>query len=345
MKAKCLLIFSLVIILSCKGKTESYVCPPCGLQCDELSFSKPGICPHCKMELIKREELETESNLVVNEIEINEGSGAFLIEGGYDKEKTILVHYHRPKNFSSDSKVILVLPGAGRNGDDYRDAWKDASEKYNVLVLAPEYSEEHYPEFWSYNLAGMIYDVDVTTRDFKINHDPKQWLFGDFDRIFDAVRKALELSSDSYDMFGHSAGGQLLHRLAIFRPNTKADRILASNSGWYTVPTKSDHFPTGLKSLDKSLQTVDFSNKLVLFLGEKDNASETRGHLNRSPELDKQGLHRLARGTYFFNESKKIADSLNAEFNWELEIIPNIGHDYLEMSAQAAKYLYQNKRD
>ena len=49
-------------------------------------------------------------------------------------------------------------------------------------------------------------------------------------------------------MFGHSAGGQVLHRLAIFRPNNKADRILASNSGWYTIPTITNIFPTGLET-------------------------------------------------------------------------------------------------
>ena len=30
-----------------------------------------------------------------------------------------------------------------------------------TLILSPGYSEEHYPDFWSYNLAGMITDVKV----------------------------------------------------------------------------------------------------------------------------------------------------------------------------------------
>lgn len=300
MKRKCLIIFSCIVMLSFKGKTQSYLCPPCSLECDELSFSKPGLCPHCNMELIKEEELEIDSKLVVNEIHLKKGSGKFLVEGGYKKDRTILVHYHLPNNFTSDSKVIMVLPGAGRNGGDYRDAWKDASEKYALLVLSLEYPEKYYPEFWSYNLAGMIYDVDINTKDFKINHNPEQWIFGDFDRIFEAVRKELDLSSERYDMFGHSAGGQLLHRFVVFRPENKADRIIASNSGWYTVPTKTDDFPTGLKNMAEFAERVDFRKKLVLLLGQKDDASETRGHLNRSAELDKQGSNRLARGTYFF---------------------------------------------
>ena len=338
------LILLYLVLLSCRVKTESYVCPPCGLECDTLSFSKPGLCPHCKMKLVTLESLEADSRLVVNSIDIKEGSGRFLVEGGHKKDKTIMVHYHRPKEFSNRSKVLMVLPGAGRNGGDYRDAWKEASEEYDILVLALEYPEKYYPDFWSYNLAGMIYDVDITSRQFQINPDPQQWVFGDFDRIFEAVRKALGLNADGYDMFGHSAGGQLLHRYAIFRPENRADRMLAANSGWYTIPTKTDDFPTGLKNMAESMNTVDFSSNLVVFLGQKDDASETRGELNRSPELDKQGKHRLARGLYFFDASKKIAAEQQAEFNWALEIVPNVGHDYVEMSKQAAKYLYRDEQ-
>jgi putative intracellular protease/amidase/predicted RNA-binding Zn-ribbon protein involved in translation (DUF1610 family) len=31
-----------------------YVCPDCGNACDQLTFDKPGTCPHCGMELIVR---------------------------------------------------------------------------------------------------------------------------------------------------------------------------------------------------------------------------------------------------------------------------------------------------
>ena len=336
-----MLLLSIVLLLSCKRNANEYVCPPCDLRCDRLTFSKPGHCPHCKMKLVLKSELEKESNLVVNEITIEGGPGVFKIEGGADREKNILVRYYMPEKFKKDSPVIFVLPGAGRNAKDYRDVWVEAAEEYGLLILVPEYSEEHYPEFWSYNLAGMIYDVDIQSETFRINQNADEWLFQDFDRIFNLVRAERSLETNSYDMFGHSAGGQILHRLAIFKPNSKADRILASNSGWYTIPTDSQPFPYGLENIDGVIDRLDFSKNLVLFLGEKDDASETRGHLRRSPEVDIQGLHRLARGTYFFNESKKLAETKGFEFNWKLEVIPDVGHDYKEMSKQAAAYLYE----
>lgn len=282
------------------------------------------------------------------EINIENGSGKFLIDGGYEKEKTIVIHYYKPENLKPESPVIIVVPGAGRNGDDYRDAWIEKANAYNVLVLSPEYSEENYPRFWSYNLAGMISDVKINKErtamtSFKISENPDEWIYKDFDRLFDIAKENLNLKSDSYDVFGHSAGGQILHRLAIFNSDNKANRILSSNSGWYTVPTDIEDFPTGLNKSYKSEKDIDFSKNLVLFLGEKDDANETRGDLRHSPELDKQGLHRLERGAYFYNESKKIALQLDSKFNWKLEIIPDVGHDFREMSKAAADYLYKGE--
>lgn len=291
-----------------------------------------------------------DSELILNGINLQQGSGEFLIEGGFDSEKHITVHYYKPKKFNSDSHVVMVIPGAGRNGDDYRNAWIEQSEKYNLLVLSPEYSEKHYPRFWNYNLGGMITDVKINKEktgieSFSIEKNSKRWIYNDFDRIFNLVKKELKFNDDTYDMFGHSAGGQILHRLTIFKPNNKANRILASNSGWYTVPTDAEEFPYGISgiTIKESKLEASFKSNLVLFLGEKDDANEKRGDLRHTQDLDKQGLHRFARGKHFYNTSKEVAKKSNLEFNWKLEIIPDLGHDYRGMSISAAEFLYGKK--
>lgn len=52
-------------------------------------------------------------------IAVGPGSESFVVEGGgrYD-EKRITVFYHRPESFHRGSPVLMVIPGAGRNGDD-----------------------------------------------------------------------------------------------------------------------------------------------------------------------------------------------------------------------------------
>jgi len=54
-----------------------------------------------------------------------------------------------------------------------------------------------------------------------------------------------------------------------------------------------------------------------------------------------QGLHRLARAKYFFKIAKSKAKEMNYQFNWELKIIPNVGHNMRKMGDAAGNYLYE----
>ncbi len=283
--------------------------------------------------------------------EFSTGSGRYVLQGGPGrKDKCIEIYYHLPQGFSKESPIVIVVPGAGRNGWDYRDAWIEASEKHNVLVLSPSFSEEHYPRFWNYNLAGMIFDVEISRNPrrisgYDISMKPEEWILSDLDRIFQGAREQLNMSTSYYDAFGHSAGGQFLHRMAIFHLGHKARRILAANSGWYTVPMFDVRFPYGL---DGSIATREslaraFESPLVVFLGELDDKDETRGDLASSPEIDIQGPGRIERGRYFYSSALNTAEEIDAEIEWDMVVVPDVGHDYRRMSNAAAEYLYTPK--
>ena len=349
----------------CSGQSakEIYVCKPCNLSCDSLTFNGPGECPHCKMRLLPEGELHRFDNLTVNEIIIENGSGEFLMEGGAGhKEKILRIFYHKPYNYSPESKILLVIPGSGRDADEYRDSWTEASEKYGVLILSPQYTEEDY-DYGGYHLGGLLYEMNIKSSvryqensnlvyldeekfRYKINSNPEEWIFNDFDRIFSLVVNTLESKQSSYDIFGHSAGGQILHRLALFHPNSKANRILASNSGSYTLPDFNLKIPFGLKGTGMNPQNLNqsFESELVIFLGELDNENETGGLLLRSPTTDQQGLHRLERGKFFYRMAKQKAGEMQTPFNWKLEVVPDTGHDFRKMGAAAAKYFYEGEK-
>ncbi|MCT4630491.1 hypothetical protein [Winogradskyella sp.] len=105
----------------------------------------------------------TQSLLAAQNITINEGSGSFNFHGGIGHENdTIKVHYYKPHNFTSNSKILLVIPGAGRNADDYRDSWIEASKKHSILIISPSYSEQQY-DFGDYHLGGIAKDLDLKT--------------------------------------------------------------------------------------------------------------------------------------------------------------------------------------
>ena len=290
---------------------------------------------------------------------LNNGSGSFKIEGGENRKgDSITIHYHKPVTFTPNSKILLVIPGAGRNGDDYRDAWIYASEKYNVLIISPSYPENKY-DYGGYHLGGVVKDLDLSKGvsfkkgtnqvlldenvvAFNVSDRKEDWIFDDFDRLFELVKQSTKSRERTYDIFGHSAGGQILHRFALFQPRSKADRIIASNAGTYTIPDFNTEFPFGMHNvgINKKRLRDSFRKNLVLFLGELDNDSETRGRMLRSKTADKQGTNRLDRGKYFYRISMEKAKESKLRFNWKLEIVPDVGHDQKKMAKAAAVYLY-----
>ena len=75
--------------------------------------------------------------------------------------------------------------------------------------------------------------------------------------------------------------------------------------------------------------------------GELDNASESKGTLLRSTVVDQQGLHRLARAQYFYESASNQANQINSPFEWELVIVPNVGHNQALMAKAASEILYE----
>ncbi|WP_129791881.1 heavy metal-binding domain-containing protein [Sphingosinicella sp. CPCC 101087] len=333
-----------------------YVCPPCGCAADGRIFDGPGTCPACGMRLVVHPD-----DLPFEPQSLAPGAGAFRVRGGRGREdKAIIVHHYRPAALTPDSPILLVLPGAGRNGDDYRDSWIAAAEAHNILVAALAYSESDY-DFAAYHMGGVIKNLRISNmptgpdgrqptnihlRDedfrFDINDRPETWLFNDFDRIFAILAGAVGSSRQLYDLFGHSAGGQILHRFALFQPSSRADRIVAANSGFYTLPDFSVPQPFGLAGtgLTESSLAAAFSRKLTLLLGELDNHPERGGIHLHTPLADSQGLDRLSRGRFFFEVARRQAERLGHALNWELEVVPGVAHDHVGMGRAAARLLY-----
>jgi len=185
---------------------------------------------------------------------------------------------------------------------------------------------------------------------YTVRKKMSEWTFSDLDRIFDIAVGVTGSTQKKYDIFGHSAGGQFAHRFVMFNPNSKANRVLAANSGWYTTTDFNSPFPYGLANgpiNSSDMQHVlkeSFSKKLVVFLGDKDDENEKRGSLRRNKEVDKQGLSRIERGKYFFDKAKSLAQANNDLFNWKLSIVRNVGHSSTLMGAAAADYLYDKKK-
>ena len=322
---------------------------------DGVEFSAPGTCPACGMTLRVKQTHAFEPRA------LDAGAGVFATRGGRGNEdKRIAVHYYKPRTFGADCRILLVLPGAGRDGDEYRDAWIETAERAGVVIAAPTYAADDY-DFAAYHLGGVVRDLTIRNmprgpdgepldvihvRDedisFSVNPRREEWLFQDFDRIFELLASAAGSTRRGYDIFGHSAGGQILHRLALFHPESRAERIVAANSGFYTLPDLSLPLPVGLAQtgIDEVWLRRSLACRLTLLLGENDDGDEAGGTQLHTPLIDRQGIGRLTRGRYFYQAGEAAARAMGAPFNWTLQTVPGVGHDFRRMSAAAAQLLY-----
>ncbi len=339
-----------------QGAVEAgpYRCPPCGCSMDGQDFSSPGTCPACGMTLVPK-------NPPFEPDRLMPGTGLFVTRGGIGRGGArIGVHYILPRTFTPRSAILIVIPGAGRDGDEYRDAWVPVAEEKGILVAALTYPEADY-DFAAYHLGGVVKDLALRNMplgpdgrpprriflqdediSFTLETDRSRWLFRDFDRIFDLIVRATGSLRASYDLFGHSAGGQILHRSVLFQPGLRADRVIAANAGLYTMPDRTLPMPVGLKgfALDDAALAASLSGPLTVMLGERDDDRETGGTLLHTPRIDRFGTHRLARGRAFFAAARAKAEALSVPFRWRVEIVPDVGHDFRAMSRAAARVLY-----
>ncbi len=80
MKRSITILFTLTVFYLASGQdpvaeSSTYVCPPCGGHCDEEEFDQPGVCEHCNMVLIKKNQIKTVAFYLQNGVEVLDFAG------------------------------------------------------------------------------------------------------------------------------------------------------------------------------------------------------------------------------------------------------------------------------
>jgi poly(3-hydroxybutyrate) depolymerase len=251
-----------------------------------------------------------------------------------DPKKPVRVWTYRPERFGPDSPVVFVLHGTFRNGETYRQPWVPIADEHGCLVVCPEFSQEHYASTYSYHFGNVI------TPDGKPVEEAR-WTFTTVENLFDEVRARAGAKAERYHAFGHSAGGQFLHRMVLMKPDARIALAVAANSGSYTMPDPGVKFPYGLGGLDYPDDRLKkaLAAPLVVLLGEKDTDPKDQ-YLPRGREAMAQGPHRLARGKGFMEQAGKAADRVGVKLGWRSETVPDVGHDNALMAPAAARLMF-----
>jgi pimeloyl-ACP methyl ester carboxylesterase len=178
--------------------------------------------------------------------------------------------------------------------------------------------------------------ASVTARNAR-SDDASTWSFSVIEHLFDAIKEATGNASRDYFLYGHSEGGQFVHRLVLLLPQARYATAIAANPGWYTMPTFAVRYPYGLagapaneKSLAQSL-----GRQFVLMLGTRD-TNPNDADLRKTPEALAQGRHRFERGQNFMAEARARAAELKTPIAWTVETVSGAAHDNSAMSVAAA---------
>ena len=244
------------------------------------------------------------------------------------------VYYHLPEIINDETKILFVIHGNSRNADNYLNTWIKLAKDKNYAIFAPHFKRS---QFISFNTLQM------STSSGRIRNEANLYLNNSIDLLFDHIKPLFDLSQDSYDIYGHSAGAQFVHRYLLFSNSPKVNRAVAANAGWYTFLDGSN-FPYGINNppIDFNSQNViNFLNMdLHIHIGSAD--TDISSSVNQSEGANNQGLNRFQRANNFFNYTTKIVEKNDLNYNWSFLVVDGVAHSNSRMSKAAAEVIFAN---
>jgi poly(3-hydroxybutyrate) depolymerase len=241
------------------------------------------------------------------------------------------VFVHKPQTAGANSRIVFIMHGVLRDGDRYRDEWRDLAEKHNLIIVVPTFGRKDFPTTGSYNLGNIVDD--------KGRKNPRsKWSFSAIEPLFDDIVCRVAGKQRGYALYGHSAGGQFVHRFVAFADAPRLEAAVAANSGWYTMPNDAA-FPYGWGGDAAGLvsRAQAFQRPLTILLGTED-IDRNDPNLRKNEQADRQGLTRFARGHGFLAAARKLAGK-ETPIGWQIAYAPGIGHDNGKMASFAIPHL------
>lgn len=243
------------------------------------------------------------------------------------------VWLYRAADAGADAPVLFVMHGVGRDADRYLREWAPLAETHGAVLVAPEFSRDDFPGAANYNL-GAVFDDSGAAR-------PRHaWSYAALEPIFDAIVAREDLSATGYSLYGHSAGGQFVHRFALLGAGPRLERAVAANAGWYTFPDESAAWPFGLRDGPPAPEAEQrFAAPLHILIGDADN-DPNHPSLSRSDGAMAQGPHRFARGQSFYAAARRAAAESGVALSWTCSIAPGLAHENGVAAHYAAPLLF-----
>lgn len=234
-------------------------------------------------------------------------------------------------------RLVISMHGLLRNAEAARDNWIEAADRYGLLVAAPHFDKERFPTRL-YQQGGVRGEADRS-----------RWIYATIERFFDVALGSGRVEGTGYVLFGHSAGAQFVHRMAILMPEARFTTAISANAGFYTLPVGkaaaggfSYPYSLDLTPATEASAKQALAKPLLVMLGERDNDPDHE-QLNKSKGAEAQGASRLDRGRHFMAVARAEAQRLGVASPWRDILVPDTAHEQRKMANAAAQALFEAK--
>ena len=245
-------------------------------------------------------------------------------------DRPLLLHSARPRCFDRDTPVLIVHHGVGRNGRDYRDYWLRLVDEAGIVAIAVEFTEDAFPDYLWYHFGNLHDDKGAP-------NPREQWTYGIDGRLFAALRDQGLTRRQGYGLFGHSAGGQFVHRMLSFGFRDRVAVAVSANAGTYAMPDLEVAWPFGLGATELDAEKLRplLEFPITVMTGTHDTKTTGR-FFPKGPRSMRQGATRHERAHNYVRAGHAAAQALGTRCAWTVINVPDVGHDGERMSVAAA---------
>jgi hypothetical protein len=254
-------------------------------------------------------------------------------------DRPLVLHAARPREYDAGTPVLFLHHGVRRKGEDYRDYWLDLVDKAGVLAISIEFPEASFPEYLWYHFGNLHTQDGVP--------NPREaWTFGIDERLFEQLRVQGITTRRRYGLFGHSAGGQYVHRMLSFGYRDDVSVAVSANAGTYAMPDLATPWPFGLgdTDVDDDALRALLAFPITVMAGTED-VITTGPFFPKGPRSMRQGATRFERAQNYVRSGHSAAAALQTNCAWTIIDVPGVGHDGKRMSAAAAPVITTAMRE
>lgn len=223
-----------------------------------------------------------------------------------------------PSHLRARAPLLVCVHGISRNAAEHMRHFAPLAAERGVTVVAPLFSEPDFPDYQRLGRKGRGRRADLALHE-----------------VLAELAECDGVGAEKIHLFGHSGGGQFVHRYVMANP-ARVARFVVSAAGWYTYPDRERPFPFGIAS-SPFLPDLAFDPEAFLrvpgtvFIGERDLG---RGRsLRTTPLIDRaQGRNRVERAQAWVRAMNDEAARRGLPRPLDLQLLPSARHRFADVA-------------